>query len=821
MEIFLRDIRYGIRSLLRDKGFAATVVLTLLVCVAANTTIFAIVNSVLLRPLPVPDAGAILMMSNRYPKAGVGDLNQSGVADYYDRRRDMSVFEEQAMFDTIGQTADIGGTAERITGMWATPSLFPLLRVSPALGRAFTTEDGETGADMKVILSHGLWQQLYGGDSAVLGRELRLNGRPYTIVGVMPSNFNFVDPEVRYWIPLAFAQEQKEQRHSNNWYHVGRLKPGATLQQAQSQVDALNAANFERFPDWKEILVNAGFHTKVEPLQDLLVRDVKGALYLLWGGAALVLLLGGLNIANVALARITLRRKELATRLALGAGRGQLVRQLVIENVLLALAGGVAGVAAGAGLLQGLATFGLDQFPRAGEVRIDAAVVLAELGLAALAGLLIGLAPLRETFRVQLTGVLHEDTRTGTGGKRAQLVRKSLVAAQIGIAFALLVGAGLLLASFRELLAVDPGFQTAGILTVSTSLPRVRYPKHSDAHVTHRRILDAVRAIPGVEAAGGTVSIPLGGAYNDSVLIPEGYEPKPGESLISPRRVTVTPGYFEAMNIKLVAGRAFDDRDAETSLPVAIVDERLAQRLWPHGDAVGQRVRMPDGPDDLVKPGKDARWISVVGVVKSIRLEDLAGTGSPVGAYYFPHSQDTQWFLTYAIRTGSAPEGMVRAVRAEVAKVDPELAVFNVRTMEERTELSLASRRTSMLLALGFGALALFLSAIGTYGVLAYLMSQRRREIGIRIALGSTQGGIARLVLNEGMLLLVIGVVLGMGGAVAMREVIASEIYGVQPLDPRVLGGVVVLLGMVTLAACLIPARRAAQVDPVVVLSEQ
>ena len=288
METLLRDVRFGLRSLARDKGFAATVALTLLVCVAANTAIFAIVNSVLLRPLPVPEAERILMLSNRYPKAGVGDLNQSSVADYYDRRREMPAFEEQALFDTVGRTLEIGGTAERVTGMMVTPSLFALLRVTPALGRAFTAEEGEQGAEQKVILSHGLWQQLYGGEGGVLGRELRLNGVPHTVVGVMPAGFNFVDPEVRYWIPAAFSAEEKAAYHSNNWHHIGRLRLGASLELAQQQVDALNRANLERMPQWKEILINAGFHTKVEPLQDLLVREIRGALYLLWGGAAFV-----------------------------------------------------------------------------------------------------------------------------------------------------------------------------------------------------------------------------------------------------------------------------------------------------------------------------------------------------------------------------------------------------------------------------------------------------------------------------------------------------------------------------------------------------
>jgi putative ABC transport system permease protein len=822
METLLRDVRFGLRSLVREKGFAATVALTLLVCVAANTAIFAIVNSVLLRPLPVPQAERILMLSNRYPKAGVGDLNQSSVADYYERRREMPAFEEQALFDTVGRTMEIGGTAERVTGMMATPSLFPLLRVTPAMGRAFTEEEGEQGAEHKVILSHGLWQQLYGGESGVLGRELRLNGVPHTVVGVMPAGFNFVDPEVRYWIPAAFTAEEKSAYHSNNWYHIGRLKPGASLELAQQQVDALNRANLERMPQWKELLTNAGFHTKVEPLQDLLVREIRGALYLLWGGAAFVLLLGGLNIANVVLARLTLRRKELATRLALGAGRGQLVRQLVVENVLLALIGGAAGVAAGAGLLQGLASFGLDQFPRAGEVRIDATVVVIELALAGVVGVLIGLAPLGETLRVQLTGVLREDSRTGTGGRGTRLVRQSLVAAQIAIAFVLLVGAGLLLASFRELLAVNPGFRSEGILTVSSSLPRANYAQSSEVRAGIKRLLDAIHSIPGVESAGGTGSIPFGGSYSDNVIIPEGYQPKAGESLISPRQVVVTPDYFETMGIGLLQGRSFDDRDTEQSTQVVIVDERLAERFWPLGNPLDRRVYMPTGPDDVLKPDPNRRWLRVVGVVQSVRLEDLAGQGnSRIGAYYLPHAQNPWRSMTFAIKTTRSPESMVRAVRAAVAQVDPELAMFDVRTMKERTELSLAPRRTAMLLALGFGGLALFISAIGTYGVLAYLISQRRREIGIRMALGSTRSGIVKLVFREGAALLGVGVVLGGAGAFALRQAVASQLYGVQPLEPAVLAGVVLLLVAVTLAACLVPARRAVQVDPVVVLSEQ
>ena len=336
MENLIRDIRYGVRSLLRDKGFAATVMLTLAICIAAYTATFAIVHSVLLRPLPGPNADAIVLMSNQYPKAGVTDQSESSAADYYDRLRVVTALQDQAMFRQEDVTLEVNGTPEQVAAMAVTPSFFRLVGISPARGRAFTAEEGEIGSELKVVLSHALWQQLYGGDLSAVGRELRLGGTPFTIVGVMPRDFVFVYPEIRLWVPLGFTAEQKSQYHSNDWDHIGRLKPGATLTQVQSQINALNAANLERLPEWKDVLINAGFYTKVEPLQHMLVKNVEGALYLLWGGAVFVLLIGGLNITNLALARWSVRSKEIATRVALGAGRARLSRQLVVENVLVA-----------------------------------------------------------------------------------------------------------------------------------------------------------------------------------------------------------------------------------------------------------------------------------------------------------------------------------------------------------------------------------------------------------------------------------------------------------------------------------------------------
>jgi predicted permease len=816
MDAILLDLKYGIRSLLRDKGFALTVLLTFSVCIAANAALFAIVNSVILRPLPVSEAKSILIMSNDYPKAGFSGANSSSSGDYFDRLREMTVFESQAMFSPRNQTMELNGSPQQIRGMLITPSWFKLLRVSPSLGRAFTEEEGEIGRDQEVILSDGLWQQLFAGDKAVLGRELRISRRPFTIVGVMPPNF--IDPEVRLWMPLAFTAKEKTVHHNNNWYHIGRLKPGASLQQAQGQVNALNNENLERFPELRDILINAGFNTRVKPLQDMLTADVKGTLYLLWGGAFLVLLIGGLNIANLALARLALRRKELATRIALGAGRVQLMRQLLLENLGLALLGGVGGVALGTGLLRALNAIGLEHFPRAGEVRMDGTVILVSLALSLAAGLFVGLFPLASISKIGISGALHEDSRTGTTGKKSRSVRQVLVATQIGFAFALLAGAGLLLVSFRLLSQVDPGFNPNGVLTASVSLPRSKYPKDEHLRDFMNRALPAVRSIPGVSLAGATAAIPLGGNHNDSVILAEDYQMKPGESLISPLNISVTPGYFEALGISMVRGRSFDDRDNEDSPRVIIVDERLAQHFWPDRDPVGRRMHFPGNSKDLLKIDEHTVWLTVVGVARTSRHENLDGSGAPVGAYYLPYSQEPTYGFTFALKTTADPGSVVRALRSGIARQDPDLAVFDVHSMSERIELSLSSRRTSMLLANAFGGVALFLATLGIYSVLAYLVAQRTREIGIRVALGSTGAGILRIVLREGFELVAIGLVLGVAGAASLQKAVASEVYGVRPLDPLVLASVMTLLAMVALAACAVPARRAMRVDPIVAL---
>ena len=821
MDTFLLDLKYAVRSLWRAKGFAATVLITFAVCIAANAALFAIVNSVVLRPLPIPDANRILLLSNEYPKAGVIGINNSSSGDYYDRLREMTVFESQALFKQRDQTVDLNGMPQRMRGMVVTPSWFTLLRVTPALGRPFTEEEGELGHEKKVILSHGLWEQLYGGDKTVIGRDLRVSGQPYTIVGVMPSNFDFVDPEVRLWMPIAFTAEEKTVHHSNNWYHVARLKPGATLQQAQAQVDTLNNENLERFPQFKEVLINAGFHTIVEPLQQMITGGVKKTLYLLWGGAFLVLLIGALNIANLALTRLALRRKEMATRIALGAGQVQLMRQLLLENLGLALLGGVGGVALGAGTLRMLSVIGLGHLPRAGEVRMDGVAVLVSLALALAAGLFVGLFPLASVSKIGINDALHEDSRTGTTGKKAQGVRRLLVAAQIGFAFALLMGAALFLTSFRRLAQVDPGFRPEGVVTASVALPRAKYANHEAWRNFLNRALAAARDIPGVGVASVTSVIPLGGNHDDSVILAEGYQMKPEESIISPLSMDVTPGYFEAMGIPMVKGRSFEERDNETAPPVVIVDERLAQHFWPNSDPLGRRMYTPDDPKNLLATNEQTRWLTVVGVARTLRYEHLENLGATVGAYYFPMAQSADNIFTFALKTAGDPDSVVRSLRSEIVRLDPDLAVFDVHSMSERIDLSLAPRKTSMLLANTFGGVALFLAMLGIYGVVAYLVAQRTREIGIRVALGSTRGAILKLVLREGLQLVVAGLVLGLIAAASLQKAVASEIYGVRALDPVVLASVMCVLAAVTLAACAVPARRAMRVDPIVALRQE
>lgn len=821
MERFRHDLRFAVRLLLKDRAFTVTTLLTLALCIGANALIFAIVNSVLLRPLPVPQADRLMLVYNSYPKAGV-ERASTGVPDYYDRLRETDVFEELALYQQRGVTLGGEGNAERITGLAARPSLFRMLRAQPVTGRIFSEEEGEPGADRKVILSFALAQRLFGGPQTAIGKDLRINGRPYQVVGVMPASFLFIHADVALWMPLSFTAEQRSDdgRHSNSWTMVGRLKPGATAAQAQQQIDALNARNMERFSNMKQILVNAGFHSVVTPLQQDLVREVKRTLYLLWGGVLFVLAIGAVNVTNLVLIRSSARTRELATRHALGAGLTRLTRQLLTETVLLTIGGGVSGLALGYLGLSLFSGLGVDALPRSAEIRIDGLVIAFTMVLALAVGVLVGLVPVLNLRHMNLSQAFREEGRSGTSARGARTVRRLLVVSQVAFAFMLLIGAGLLLASFDRVLRVDPGFEAKQLLTARVSPPRTRYADDVALRAFADRVLSSIRTVPGVGAAGLTSNIPFGGDFNDSVILAEGYQMAPGESLISPYRVTATPGYMEALKLPLRSGRFFNDTDTATSPPVVIVDETLARKFWPGQNPVGRRMYSPSNPGDFTKPGPDTKWITVVGIVPETRMAGLVSSETRVGTYYFPMTQDRMGTMTLVVRTAGDPLAVTGALRAALASIDPELPLYSVRTMEDRISESLLDRRTPMLLALLFATLALFLAATGLYGVLAYQVAQRRKELAIRMALGSEPAGIFALILKEGTGLLLVGLAAGLAGAFAIRRAMESQLYGVSGMEPTVLAAVAGLLGLVAVVASAVPALRASRIDPMGALGE-
>jgi predicted permease len=819
MQQLLDDVRRSLRVLIKERTFSATVLLTLALCLGANVAIYSVVHAVLLEPLPFPEPDRLVVVSNAYPGAGVPRAS-NGSVDFFQRRENIAAFEEAAIYQGSGNTVGESGSTERVTSLRVSPSFFPLLGIQAVLGRTFLEEEMDVGNHQKVVLTHAAWQEYFGGSVDAVGRDLRVDGRPYTVVGVLDEDF--VMPgraDARLYLPLAFEPEarQLDNWHSNSYEMLARLVPGASVEQALAQNLALNDALIEQWnqPNARQLLSDAGYTTIVVPAADDMVRDIRPVLYMLWGGVAFVLLIGCVNIANLMLGRAQTRLTDVATRLALGASRSRVAAAVFTESIVLGVLGGTLGLGVGAVGLWWLERVGATDLPRGTEIGIDIPVVLFALALAVAAGALFGAIPMASVMRGDLSPVFRGGGRTGTASRRAVAVRNGLVVSQVGLAFVMLVGAGLMLASFRSAVSVDPGFEPEGVLTGFLSLPSARYEDGNARRRFWDELLGEVRALPGVEAAGLTTQLPFSGSNSASLIMPEGYELAPGESLLAPFQTIAGPGYFEALGIELLQGRTFQESDEPGVPRVVVIDEWLANRYWQEGGALGDRMVYGEVPGTDSIP--EESLYTVIGIVETIKQNDLTTPASEhVGAYYFTYRQSPQAVVTLTVRsaTGDAPE-VTPEVRSVLARLDPELPFFGVETMQARIDASLTQRRVPLVLLGVFAVVALLLAVVGIYGALAYTVTQRTREIGIRMALGSDPSHVFRGVVAQGLGVTAAGLVLGGAAAYFLTRLIESLLFGVAATDARVIAGVALLLAMVAAIACTIPARRATRVNPV------
>ena len=817
MDALIRNLRLALKLLRKDRGFSSAVLATLALCIGANAAVFSAVNAVVLRPLPFESPERLVNIYNNYPASGVLRAGVSA-ADFFYRREGIEAFEEVGGFQYGGSTIGEPGSPERVLHMWMTPSLLPTLGVEPILGRNFTEEEMEPEKARKVILGYEFWQERYAGAPEVLGRDLRIDGRPYTIVGVLPKRFRFLYQwDHRIYLPMPFTSTQRTlaSLHSNALGMIARLKPGVPIETAREQVAAQSEVLNREWPvaNGPQLMKDAGFFVTVEYLQTDLQSGIRPIFLLLWAGVAFVLLIGFVNIASLILARANTRAHELATRIALGADRKQLAGQIVAESAVLGLLGGVLGLAAAWLGIQVMKLLEIDGFPRGNEIALDGSVLLFTLAVAGGAALIFGAISLFRILRIESTAARHLQGIATTAGRRQAFVRRSLVTVQVATAFVLLIGAGLLGRSLWNVENVDPGFQVDSAFSGFISLPATRYPDDESRLRFIDRMLEEVRALPGVRNAAVTTRLPFLTVRSAELVVAEEQQITPGEVLVAPLRATAGPGYFETMGIPIVKGRAFTESDDRDHEQVVIVDEWLAERLWPGEDPIGRRLYygLPE------ETWKEERFFRVVGVAGSVKYLDLAETGT-VGAYYFTYRQLPMDWMVMAVRAESELGPLIETVQKAVLELDPELPYFFPTTIEERIRRSLLGRRTPAYLLTAYAALALFLAALGLYGVVSYSVSQRTREIGIRVAIGSSQAGIVRLIVGEGLKLLALGLLIGAVAILPLRSFIEELLYGVGPANPIVVAGVALLLAVSTIAACATPALRAARIDPVAAL---
>jgi predicted permease len=799
-------MRLVIRQLLKNPGFTSAALLTLALCIGANMTIFAVVDSVLLRPLPFPEADRLVTMFNTYPKAGV-ERGEASLANYYERRGNLAAFSHIAIL-RYG-TAIIGdaGSTEQEEVNRVSPELFTTLGVEPSLGRVFTEEETTYRTDNVAILTDSYWKQHFAADPKVLGRQIRVDGFQKTIVGVLPASFRFLSSKARLYFPLSSDPRDRTaaQRHSNqNYVMIARLRPDVTLEAAQAQVDADNAARAGDFPNPK-MIAEAGFRTIVTPLHVDHVKSVRPTLLLLQTGVFLLFIIGAVNLVNLLLIRATARAQELAVRLSLGATRWHVIQQVICETVTLSSIGGLFGLAIAAGGIQLLTVLGVGQLPLGAHIELDWRLALVAMMGAIVTGLIIS-GPIA-WFNLQRypSSGLHCETRAATVGRAAQRLRHGFIVAQIAFAFVLLAGAGLLGLSLKKAMDVPPGFTPDHLLIGQISLPWKNYPDWAPRLTFIERLLEEVKSRPGVSASGVINNVPLTGENSKTAFVVEGHVRQPGESLRGHYFYGVGGNVLPALGVSLREGRFLDAHDSDRR--VCVVDEDFARRYWPNGGAVGHRVFA--GADRQ----PDSEAFTVVGVVGPIKQADLTEHQSQ-GAVYVPYQYRTAVNFFAVVRTSQRPESFSLALQKIVRDIDPELPVNDLRSMEVRISDSLIARRSPALLAGVFAAVALLLAAIGTYGVLAYAVSQRRREIGVRMALGAVPNQIGGQFLSLGLKLLVAGLVIGVLGAWLAGRFMQSVLFSVPTFPVATTATATVIMTAVASLASWLPARRAASVDP-------
>ncbi|HEX4630374.1 MAG TPA: ABC transporter permease [Chthoniobacterales bacterium] len=803
MNTLLQDIRYGLRMLFKYKGFTAVAVIALGLGIGANTAIFSLVNGVLLRPLPFPNAERITYFEGNNPSSGINESNIS-FRDFTDWSQQTDLFASTAAYWTASSNLGADGAEpERVPRAGVTNGFFAVLGVQPFLGRAFVPEEDKPGTISVAIISHGLWKRRFGSDPAIVGKQVQISSRPITILGVMPPGFEYPE-QTQIWVPSA-VNISEESRDNRSWSAIGRLNPGIDLKQAQTQLSAINARLAEQFRE-----TNKGWDVKLWTLHERLVREVKPSLLALLGAVGLVLLIACANVANLLLARSAARQKEIAIRAAMGASRGRVLRQMLTESVLLSAIGGIAGLLLSFWLTDVLMSIVPEGAPRPEHVGIDYRVLTFALGVSALTGILFGIVPALQASKLDVTSALKEGGRGGEGHRRTS-ARSLLLISEVALSLMLLVGAGLLIKSFLRLQEVRPGFNQHNVLMGMVALPGAKYKDQQFAEF-FRQLKERLDVAPGVQAVGGAINIPLA-ASGYSIgrgFIPEG-RPLSRDETIDANYSTITGDYFKALQIPLLVGRIFELRDNAEAQKVVIINEFAAKRYFGSpAAAIGKRLTI----------WRDEQFPrEIIGVVGDTKASSL--TGENGAQVYVPHAQDPQWnFMAMVIRTAGDPAAFATTLRREVQAIDKDQPIYNVRTMDDVVMNSLGTRRVSMQLFAVFAGAALLLAAIGIYGVMAYSVTQRTQEIGIRMALGAQKSDVLGLVIRQGMMLSVIGVMVGIAGAFALTRLIANLLFGVAATDPLTFFAIPVLLLFVALVACYLPARRAARLDPKIALAQ-